>query len=91
MFYGFPRWHSDKEIYLSVQEMQETWVQFLGQKNPWSRKWQPGPVFLPGKFHGQGNLVGYSPWGRKEWDTTKHACTHSLFFTSILYLVLLRY
>ena len=34
MFYGFPRWHSDKEIYLSVQEMQETWVQFLGQEEP---------------------------------------------------------
>jgi len=28
---------------------------------PWRRKWQPTPVFLPGKFHGQRNLVGYSP------------------------------
>ena len=28
------------------------------------RKWQPIPVFLPGKSHGQRNLVGYSPWGR---------------------------
>ena len=27
---------------------------------PWRRKWQPTPVFLPGKFHGQRNLVGYS-------------------------------
>jgi len=27
---------------------------------PWSRKWQPTPVFLPGKFHGERNLVGYS-------------------------------
>ena len=26
----------------------------------WSRKWQPTPVFLPGKFHGERNLVGYS-------------------------------
>ena len=31
----------------------------------WRRKWQPTPVFLPGKFHGQKSLVGYSPWGRK--------------------------
>ena len=31
------------------------------------------PVFLPGKFHGQRSLVGYSPWGHKESDTTKHA------------------
>ena len=28
---------------------------------PWRRKWQPTPVFLPGEFHGQRNLVGYSP------------------------------
>ena len=32
----------------------------LGWKIPWSRKVQPAPVFLPGKFHGQGTLVGYS-------------------------------
>jgi len=28
----------------------------------WRRKWQPTPVFLPGEFHGQRSLVGYSPW-----------------------------
>ena len=32
----------------------------------WRRKWQPTPVFLPGEFHGQRSLVGYSPWGLKE-------------------------
>ena len=32
---------------------------------PWRRKWQPTPVFLPGKSHGQRSLVGYRPWGRK--------------------------
>ena len=41
---------------------------------PWSRKRQPTPVFLPGKFHGEG-LAGYSPWGRKESDITEHAYT----------------
>ena len=35
------------------------------RKIPWKRKWQPTPVFLPGKFHGQRRLVGYSPWGRR--------------------------
>ena len=35
------------------------------------RKWQPTPVFLPGKSHGQRSLVGYSPWGHKESDTTE--------------------
>ena len=39
-------------------------------KIPWRRKWQPTPVLLPGKAHGQRSLVGYSPWGRKELDTT---------------------
>jgi len=33
--------------------------------------WQPTPVLLPGKSHGQRNLVGYSPWGCKESDTTE--------------------
>ena len=34
------------------------------------REWHPTPVFLPGEFHGQRRLVGYSPWGHKELDTT---------------------
>ena len=38
---------------------------------PGRREWQCTPVFLPGEFHGQKSLVGYSPWGRKESDTTK--------------------
>ena len=37
----------------------------------WRRKWQSTPVLLPGKSHGQRSLVGYSPWGRKESDTTE--------------------
>ena len=37
----------------------------------WRRKWQPTPVFMPGKSHGPRNLVGYSPWGRKESDMTE--------------------
>ena len=35
------------------------------------RKSQPTPVLLPGKSHGRRSLVGYSPWGRKESDTTE--------------------
>ena len=38
-------------------------------KIPWRRKWQPTPVFLPGKPHRQRSLAGYSPWGHKESDT----------------------
>ena len=37
----------------------------------WRRQWQPTPVLLPGKSHGQRNLVGYSPWRLEESDTTE--------------------
>ena len=43
----------------------------LGREIPWRRKWQPTPVFLPGRFHGLRRLVGYSPWGHKESDVTE--------------------
>ena len=60
--------------------MLETWVQSLGRKIPWSREWQPTPVFLYGEFLGEGNLAGYSPWSHKESDTTErlmHMCAHT--------------
>ena len=37
----------------------------------WRRQWHPTPVLLPGKSHGRRSLVGYSPWGREESDTTE--------------------
>ena len=37
----------------------------------WRRQWQPTPVFLPGEFHGQRSLTGYSPRDRKESDMTE--------------------
>jgi len=37
----------------------------------WRRKWQPTPVFLPGESHGWRSLVGCSPWGHTESDTTE--------------------
>ena len=42
-------------------------------KIPWRREWQPVPVFLPGKSHGQRSLVGHSLWDHKESDMTEHA------------------
>ena len=41
------------------------------ERSPGGGKWQPTLVFLPGEFHGQRSLVGYSPWGLKESDTTE--------------------
>ena len=51
--------------------MQEMRVRSLVGKIPWKRKWQPAPVFLPGKYHGQRNLAGCGPWGCKEVDMTE--------------------
>ena len=51
--------------------MQETQFDALVGKVPWRRAWQPTPVLLPGESRGQGSLVGYSPWGRKELDLTE--------------------
>ena len=44
------------------------------RKIPWRRAWQRTPVFWPGESHGQRSLAGYSPWGRKQLDTTEHTC-----------------
>ena len=50
---------------------------------PWRRKWQPTPVVLPGKSHGPRSVVGYSPWGCKESDTTE-----PLHFTSLMKMII---
>ena len=42
----------------------------------WRKKWQPTPVFLPGKSHGQRSPVGCSPWGHCESDMTEHLRFH---------------
>ena len=47
------------------------------KKSPWRRKWQPAPVFLPGKSYGQKSLVGYSPWGPKDSDTAEQLNTNT--------------
>ena len=63
----------------ATQETQESPVRSLGWDYPWRREWQPTPVFLPGEYHGQRSLVGYSPQGHKElgmteWLTYTRAC-----------------
>ena len=63
----------------------DLWV----EKIPWRRKWQPMPVFLPGKFRGWRNLAGYSPWGHKvgrNW-AHMHAHTHTHTHTQTHYIV----
>ena len=56
---GLPRRLSDKESACQAGRGFSPWA----AKVPWRRKWQPTPVCLPGKPHGQRSLGGYSPWG----------------------------
>ena len=57
-----PRWCSGKESICQCRRCSfSPWV----GKISWRREWQPIPVFLHGKAHGQRSLAGYSPWGRK--------------------------
>ena len=71
---GFPCGSAGKE---SACNVGETWVRILGWKIPWRRERLPTPVFWPGEFHGL-----YSPWGRKESDTTERL---SLSTSSLLW------
>ena len=53
----------------------------------WRRKWQPTPVFLPGKSHGLRIRVGYSPWGCKELDTTEQLHFHFHFLVGLWFIL----
>ena len=64
----------------SLPTMQETRFDLRVGKISSRRKWQPTPVFLPGKSHGRRKLVGYSPCGPKELYTTERL--HFLYFMS---------
>ena len=65
---GFPGGSDGKESACQWRRLRfDPWV----RKIPWRREWQPTPVLLPGKSHGQRSLVGYSPWGHVELDVTE--------------------
>ena len=63
-------WRSDEESACSAGDRIHEFDPWIGNIS-WRRKWQPAPVFLPEKPHGQKSLVGYSPWGCKEFDMTE--------------------
>ena len=70
--YVLSRWHSGGESACQCRRPKRCGFDPWVGKIPWRRKWQPTPVFFPGKFHGQRSLVGYSPWGGRESDTNEH-------------------
>ena len=76
IFFGRPWWLRRFRI---CQQCGRPGFNLWVGKIPWRKEWLPTPVFLPGEFHGQKGLAGYSPWGHKESDTTEWL---SLHFTS---------
>ena len=68
-----------KNLHASAEDLRHGFDPWVG-RIPWRRKWQPTPVLLPGKSHGQRSLVGYSSWDHKELDmpkVTSHTHTHT--------------
>ena len=64
-----------------LSAMRETRVQSLGRENPLEKETAAhSSTIVHGKSHGQRSLVGYSPWGRKESDTTERLHFLSLSF-----------
>ena len=55
--------------------MRETQVRSLGREDPLGKEMAPTPVFLLGQSHEQRSLVGYSPWGHEELETTEQLST----------------
>ena len=72
---GFPSGASGKEASCQSRRHKRCGFNPWVRKIPWRRKWQPTPVPMPGKSHGQRCLAGCSPWGCKELDTTEQAGT----------------
>ena len=68
---GFPSGAGGKDPACQCRRCKRCEVDPWVGKIPWRRAWHPSPAFLPGESHEQRSLVGYSPWGRKELDTTE--------------------
>ena len=86
VYKGLPRWLSNKEpacqCWRHRRHVYDPWVRKIHCR----RKWQPTPVFLPGKSHGQRSMVGYSPWdcGVEHDLATEHTHTDTTsLYTSI--------
>ena len=81
MLMGFPGGSVVKETAYNAGDA-EVWFNPWVGKIPWSRAWQPTPVFLPGESHGQRSLAGDSPQVAKSQTQLKQLstayCIHTL-------------
>ena len=72
---GLHQWLSKSRIHMQCRRHKSREFKPGVTQVPWRRKWQPTPVFLPGKSHGEGSLEGHSPWGHEELDMTEQLNT----------------
>ena len=73
---GLPWWLRQERICLQCRRPRfGSWI----RKVPWRRKWQSTPALFSGKSHGRRRLIGYSPWGCKQLDTTEQLHFLSFF------------
>ena len=75
--WGFPGGAGGKDAACQCRRQKRCRFDPRVGKIPWSRKWQPDPILISGKFHGQRFLGGYCPWGHEESDTIEHTHKHS--------------
>ena len=81
---SFPGGTSGKETACQCKRHERLWFDPWVRKISWSRKWQPTPEVLPGKFHRQRSLMGYDLWGcrvRHDWAHT-HTLQGSILWPS---------
>ena len=77
------RWLSDKESACQCRRRKRCRFYPWVEKIPWGRKWQPTPVFLPARSHGQRSLMGYSSRShrvRHDWMTENTLNIHVMYF-----------
>ena len=74
---GIPKWLSGEESACQSRRCRRCTFDPWVRKISWSRNWQPTPVCLLGKSHGQRSLVGNSSQSCKELDMSEHTCTHT--------------
>ena len=65
-------------VHILLKPSMRPWFNPWVGKMPWRRTWQPTPIFLPRKSHGQRSLMGYSPWNHKQVNTTEQLTLSSL-------------
>ena len=87
--YWLPKWLSGKESACKCRRPWRHWFDPWVRKIPWRREWQPPPVFVPGKSHGQGAWRTTVHGGHKELDMTERLSTHSFFYIPRYFLTLL--